>query len=57
MDPNVLVSLAHPRGVVATASLMVTVHMLGAYQLYRQEQRLKHMLVSFSVCLSCELIH
>ncbi len=39
VNSNILVSLEHPRGVVATASLMVTVHMLGAYQLYRCERR------------------
>ncbi len=34
VQPNVLFSLEHPRGVVALAAIMVLIHVTGSYQVY-----------------------
>lgn len=34
VQPNILYSLEHPRGVVALANLMVAIHVTGSYQVY-----------------------
>lgn len=39
VNDNILFSLEHPRGVIALASMMVLVHVMGSYQVYSMPVR------------------
>lgn len=40
VNENILFSLSHPRGVIALASTMVLVHVLGSYQVRVSQHRI-----------------
>lgn len=40
VNDNILFSLDHPRGVIALASMMVLIHVMGSYQVYSMPVRL-----------------